>query len=384
MQTITKQFFTDHTETYLLPHRESYLFFDIETTGFSRDHTILYLIGCGYYKKDSFHFFQWFNDDGFSEKEILSSFLQVLEKKDWNLMTFNGNSFDIPYLQHHYELHGISCSFDQYTSIDFYHFLKPFQNLFHMIHGKQKDWERFLGKYREDHYDGGQLIAVYKKYLLTQNPELLHNLLLHNEEDLLGMKCLLPLLSYPRLLSGDFTIRTITPDVMDGKESSGKIHVGCTLSHPLPREMDFDSSAGQIYGKQRTIRISIPFYEGELKYFYKDYQDYYYLPKEDRAIHKSVGRYVDKKYRKQAKASTCYIKKEGIFLPLPHLQKHFGFQITAAHYQKKFPLYKRVYKDKHYFARFDDLFSFDNRFLTEYLCNVIKEIFITSLQESAM
>ena len=29
---------------------ESFLFFDIETTGFSRDNTILYLIGCGYFK----------------------------------------------------------------------------------------------------------------------------------------------------------------------------------------------------------------------------------------------------------------------------------------------------------------------------------------------
>ena len=28
---------------------ESFLFFDIETTGFSRDNTILYLIGCGYF-----------------------------------------------------------------------------------------------------------------------------------------------------------------------------------------------------------------------------------------------------------------------------------------------------------------------------------------------
>lgn len=33
---------------------ESFLFFDIETTGFSRDNTILYLIGCGYFAEEGF------------------------------------------------------------------------------------------------------------------------------------------------------------------------------------------------------------------------------------------------------------------------------------------------------------------------------------------
>ena len=59
-----------------------------------------------------------------------------------------------------------------------------------MTHGKQKDWEHFLELYREDIYDGGQLIAVYKEYLMNKEEALLHNLLLHNEEDLLGMKYL--------------------------------------------------------------------------------------------------------------------------------------------------------------------------------------------------
>ena len=77
---------------------------------------------------------------------------------------------------------------EKYPSLDFYQFLKPFQNLFQMTHGKQKDWEQFLGLNREDKYDGGQLIAVYKDYLMSKDKDLLHNLLLHNEDDLLGMK----------------------------------------------------------------------------------------------------------------------------------------------------------------------------------------------------
>ena len=123
---------------------ESFLFFDIETTGFSRDNTILYLIGCGYFAEEGFQFIQWFNDDGTSEEEILLAFQNILSKKDWQLVTFNGNSFDIPYLNE------LTCDIEKYPSLDFYQFLKPFQNLFQMTHGKQKDWEQFLGLNRED------------------------------------------------------------------------------------------------------------------------------------------------------------------------------------------------------------------------------------------
>lgn len=61
--------------------------------------------------------------------------------------------------------------------------------------------------------------------------------------------------------------------------------------------------------------MRIPLYHGELKYFYPNYKDYYYLPAEDMAIHKSVAAYVDKNHRTQATAATCYSKKSGCFLP---------------------------------------------------------------------
>ena len=52
---------------------------------------------------------------------------------------------------------------------------------------------------------------------------------------------------------------------------------------------------------------------------YDNYKDYYYLPDEDRAIHRSVGRYVDRKHRKAARASTAICVKTGfssLFLPV--------------------------------------------------------------------
>lgn len=79
-----------------------------------------------------------------------------------------------------------------------------------------------------------------------------------------------------------------------------------------------------------------------MKFFYKNYKDYYYLPKEDISIHKSVAFYVDKDYRTKAKAATCYSKKTGKFLP------QFNEQIE--------PYFKIDYYDKtNYFELTDEV-----------------------------
>lgn len=362
---------------------ESFLFFDIETTGFSRDNTILYLIGCGYFTRQGFQFIQWFNDDGTSEEEILLAFQNILQKKDWQLVTFNGNSFDIPYLKRHYELNELTCSIEDYESLDFYQFLKPFQTLFQMTHGKQKDWECFLGLHREDKYDGGQLISVYKNYLMTKEDELLHNLLLHNEEDLLGMKYLLPLFSYRQLFLEAITLQDVTTASTLFEHGSGSIALTCRLPLPLPQPLTVSTPIGSLSSDEKdlsVLTITLPYVEDILKHFYKDYHNYYYLPKEDRAIHKSIGCYVERQYRRVAKASTCYIKKEGFFLPLPKVQKHFGIQIEQYPYEKTFPLYKREYKELRYFAEFDDIFSEKNAEMAVYLRDIIKELLITKME----
>ena len=68
---------------------------------------------------------------------------------------------------------------------------------------------------------------------------------------------------------------------------------------------------------QDAARLHVLIYSGELKYFYENYKDYYYLPVEDMAIHKSVAMYVDKQHRKQATATTAYLRRAGVFLPQP-------------------------------------------------------------------
>ena len=361
----------------------SLLFFDIETTGFSGDFCTVYLIGCVFYKEGRAHFIQWFADTKASEAQVIQSFFSFL--KDYSVLVhFNGDTFDIPFLMKRCRALKLPCDFSGVESVDIYKRIKPWKKHLGLENLKQKTIEGFLSICREDRFDGGQLISVYEDYLKTRDENLLRLLLLHNEEDLLGMKYLLPLFSYRMLLSKDLSLIKVSPGESLFEKGTGSIAISCKLPLALPKPLNFSTSIGSISTDKNDssiLIISLPYIEETLKHFFKDYRNYYYLPEEDRAVHKSVGCYVERKYRRAAKASTCYIKKEGIFLPIPKTQKHYGIQIKRYPYQDSFPLYKREFKSPRSFAEFDNLFSDKNESLSIYLRDVIKELFIIHIQE---
>lgn len=394
---------------------QRYTFIDIETTGLKRDTTILYLIGCGYYEEDTFYIVQWFNDDGVSEPAMLLALQDFLKQHPYPLFTFNGESFDIPYLNRHYELNAIDYRLYSDESLDLYRILRPFQSLFHLSHGKQKDWEKFLGIRREDLYTGGQLINIYKKYLLRKDPELLNFLLLHNMEDLCGMEALFPLVAYQSLLRGQFTLEkfSVSTDSSVCATNIGKDQFSitdliavCRLQAPLPKPLRLSVnftdenlflSDTPLSGTRNNsmmarssvdingckMQLTIPIFCGTLKYFYPDYKNYFYLPKEDRAIHKSVGCYVDSQFREKAKPSTCYIRKNGSFLPLFPNQKYKGIETMQKSYTNFLTIYKNNYKDKYSFVEMQSLFEGNSSLANTYLCDYLKNLFIIEMKKAA-
>ena len=56
---------------------EKLVFFDIETTGFSADYNIVYLIGCIWPEGDHLRFIQWFVDTKAAEADVLTAFFPI-------------------------------------------------------------------------------------------------------------------------------------------------------------------------------------------------------------------------------------------------------------------------------------------------------------------
>ena len=137
----------DFPETYPLDRigpRKDLLFFDIETTGFSGDTSQLYLIGCVYHDGFGWKLIQWFADTRQAEAKLLDAFFSFM-KRFKILVHFNGDRFDIPYLEKCCRRLGLNHSFEGMKSLDIYRRVRPFRQLLGLESMKQKAIEQFLG-----------------------------------------------------------------------------------------------------------------------------------------------------------------------------------------------------------------------------------------------
>lgn len=319
----------------LISSKEKIIFFDIETTGFSRDKSFIYLIGCMYYIGDTLMYTQWLAENKNDEANVLMAFQKFIQPFD-TVIHFNGNSFDIPFVIARGEKIRLDFNFDSMNSIDIYKPVSKLGHLFNLENKRQKSFEKLLSINRVDPFTGGELIELYFEYLRRKDEKLLLPLLMHNKEDVWNMGKLISLLSIPDLFSGkyhvnDFKIRTFIGK--DSKEES-ELQIMLTPYASIPTHISYGLDGIYLLAEDKRVSITIGEYMGELKYFFENYKDYYYLPLEDRAIHKSIASFVDSKYRKQATKSTCYEKKTGSYLPLFLPTKDFNRVFKKEHSDK--------------------------------------------------
>lgn len=331
---------------------EDCLFFDIETTGFAVKNTHVYLIGCVFCENNNWKSIQWFAQNHDEEKDVLNIFFHFMHSYKV-LIHFNGDGFDIPYLQKKADIYGIKSGFEQLISLDIFKAAASFKRYLKLENYKQKTIEKFLGIEREDSYSGGELINVYSFYQKNHDEEALELLLLHNRDDICGMTTLLPMFSYMRIANGEFAL--------ENKElNETEIIFSCRLFQSVPKRVSLGYKDFYITAYQYSLKIRIKIYTSELKFFYRNYKDYYYLPTEDVALHKSVAFYVDKDYRTRAKAANCYSKKTGKFIP---------------QFSEIVPTYFKIdYHDKTMYIELTDEFMDNSDLVHQYLLDVIRAV----------
>lgn len=340
------------TLSYTGYNSENCVFFDIETTGFSVKNTQVYLIGVVYYENSIWKSIQWFATNKADEKEILQRFFEFIRPYKV-LIHFNGEGFDIPYLRQKAELLGVKSTFEHMISIDIFKAVSQFKKFLKLENYKQKTIEKFLDIKRNDKYSGGDLINIYTAYLKNHNCEFYEMLLLHNSDDIIGMTGLLPMLAYSRILDGAFEFESYT-------QTEDEIIFNCRLSFTIPKRVSLGHKDFYITAYGNNIKFRVKIYSEELKFFYKNYHDYYYLPAEDMAMHKSVAFYVDKDFRTKAKAANCYSRKTGTFIP--------QFSEIVSTY------FKIDYHDKTMYIELTEDFLNDNQLLYSYLLDIIKAV----------
>ncbi len=300
----------------LIAPPEQILFIDIETTGFSAGSSCLYMIGCLYYEQNAFHTIQWFADAYDEESQIINSFFRFSEHFKY-LVHYNGSGFDLPYLTKKIEKYHLPYCLDCFESIDIYKRIAPYKQILALENLKQKSIEAYLSLDRKDLYNGGQLISIYHDYVKSPTSYNCELLLLHNFDDLKGMLQILPMLAYSDLFHSPLLFEKAVINEYEDIQgiSRRELLLTCSTPQPVPVSISYLKNECRILCDACQVKLRIPLLHTELKFFLPNYKDYYYLPMEDCAVHKSVAAYVDHAHRIPATPSTCYIKKEADFLP---------------------------------------------------------------------
>ncbi len=340
---------------------EEVLFIDIETTGFTARSSSLYMIGIAYYENSSWTIRQWFSESPSNESEVLRDFFEFASRYKY-LLHFNGNNFDLPYLLQKCEQYHMDYNFDSFTGIDIYRRISPYKFFLKLPNCKQKTLENYLSINRIDTFSGGELIGIYHDYVKNPTDFSKSILLQHNRDDIKGMLELLPILSYHDIFHLGVKAKKVQANHYKDYNGNTRQEVLMTLSLPLSLPKPISASANDCYfrGEGDTAQLKVPVYEEELKYYYANYKDYYYLPTEDVALHKSVATFVDKEHRLQATAVNCYTRKYSAFLP--------QWDILVE------PFFKRDYKSKTLFFELTDELKKDRGAFTRYANHVLDMI----------
>ena len=363
---------------------EDTLLYDIETTGLNPKSSQLYLLGILLFHKENIELIQYFAESVLDEEEILEQFFQLCQTKKV-LISFNGEGFDNRFIETMAKSYGKLPLHLNLKQLDLFKLIRKRKKFYGLESCSLKSCERFLGIYREDRCSGGELISVYQDYLQNKNSEKKNLLLLHNREDIQNLPALFSFLAYENIFQGNvhfqraellardeiikkncsnqsestLEIEHLELEERQNSRTSEKLCLKFSLPLSIPVPLTLTPKNFLLEIKETSLCLTVPLYQGELCYFFKDYKDYEFIPSEDRVIHKSLAAIYPKEMREKAKASTAYQKMKTSFLPI---------------FQEKEKVFKKTYQDKQCFIPFKEN-TFEGISAVEYLLSFLKLYF---------
>lgn len=165
-------------------------FLDIETTGLSSKYNEVILIGALSIEQDSIYITQFFAENINEESELLAVFEQFINKFEY-IITYNGTSFDLPFLKKRLARYDIEHSIDLVSHMDLLKLVRKNKQILKLENCKLKTVEKSLNIYREDTISGRESVDLYKNYERTKDIFKKKIILKHNYDDIFYLPQLL-------------------------------------------------------------------------------------------------------------------------------------------------------------------------------------------------
>lgn len=161
--------------------------FDIETTGLSPSFNRVVMITYAYQDKKQWVLRQEMAEEDQDESLLLLNFCQ-LSKNFLYAVHYNGQSFDLPFINKRLEYLALAQPFDKRRGFDLYRYLRKND---HKGSLKLFDQEKKAGFFRKDTLTGREWVHLFNQFKKDKEKAQREDLLLHNKEDVLGTLAIL-------------------------------------------------------------------------------------------------------------------------------------------------------------------------------------------------
>jgi hypothetical protein len=205
------------------------------------------------------------------EEQDEPTMLTLLEEKLRNfeeVITFNGNSFDIPHLKRKYAAYGMVDPFPG----------KQFRDLYL----EYKDYAVLLGL-------PSRKLADYAAFAAGDTAS----------DDAVKTLKTLSLDSISAFFSGSWTLE-------DAKRDGDHLYYTLRTDRAFFHRISFQDQIFHLILDRQTAKLSVLLVDGKVRRYYTNYKDYYYLPLEGYSIHKSMAAYVQKTHKEKAVRQNCF------------------------------------------------------------------------------
>lgn len=126
--------------------KENQIVLDIETTGLDSSVDTLVVLGLVHREDKKAYAIQYFAEDDSEEERLLRIYLEM--SAEMEIITYNGDTFDIPFLNNRLISHDLFPIFP--PTIDLLKVIKKYRIFFDFDSLKLSDMEKLVGFYRED------------------------------------------------------------------------------------------------------------------------------------------------------------------------------------------------------------------------------------------
>lgn len=229
---------------------------DIETTGLSALYDKLVVLGLVSYIGDTSYIIQYFAEDDSEEEKLLHFFIE--KAKDKEIITYNGDSFDLPFLNTRLLSHNLQANII-FDSIDIYKIIRSKRHLIDFDSMKLMDIEKLIDIDRNDPSRYKTISKLTEDITFRHKPE---PILIHNQNDLMSTE---KLINFEDIIKESLSIsyKDYTFSLIDAHINNDVAKIELEVSKDL-MDSYFTSPSYQLQIKENRLTLYITVVYGKI------------------------------------------------------------------------------------------------------------------------